>query len=111
MVTRIFQNFAKSDRAVRFAVRMLPLDFICSPHPKPFQAAAAAAIPKALAEAKEGATWYLKFQSRAMGTLQQQEVVQIVKDIMAPLKLELSVCDAEYIVVVEVNPALCGFSV
>eukprot|EP00435_Cladocopium_sp_Y103_P004507 s4624_g1.t1 len=101
-------------RPLRFyteANRMAPLDVVCSPHLKNFQAAAAAELPKLLKDAREGAGWYCSFHSRAMSTIKREDVMAALKDIMKPLKLDLSVSDAEYMVVIEVNPVLCGFAV
>ncbi|CAJ1328429.1 unnamed protein product [Effrenium voratum] len=95
----------------RFVVRLAPLDFVCSPHLKSFQAAAAATLPNQFASARPGAGWYMAFHSRAMGTIKRDEAMQALKDILRPLDLDLSVSDAEYTVLVEVNPVLCGFSV
>merc|ERR1712125_289928 len=36
---------------------------------------------------------------------------KVVKEILSPLGMEISVSEAEYMIVVEVNPSLCGFSV
>lgn len=101
----------REGQAVRFVVRMAPLDVVCSPHLKNFQAAAAAELPKLLKDAREGAGWYCSFHSRAMSTIKREDVMAALKDIMKPLKLDLSVSDAEYMVVIEVNPVLCGFAV
>lgn len=101
----------REGQAVRFVVRMAPLDVVCSPHLKNFQAAAAAELPKLLKDAREGAGWYCSFHSRAMSTIKREDVMAALKDIMKPLKLDLSVWDAEYMVVIEVNPVLCGFAV
>jgi len=114
LVHKVFAAHSDSSsggRVARFVVRMWPLDYVCSPHLKQFQAAAAESLPKAFAGAKEGATWYLRFQARAMSTIKREDALAAIKDIVRPLNLEISVCDAEYMVVVEVNPVLCGFSV
>jgi len=110
-VFRACRKDAEDFREVRFVVRMIPLDVVCSPHPKNFRAAAEASLPGAFASAKEGATWYLAFHNRAMSTIKRDDALEILKGILNPLNFELSVSDAEYTVVIEVNPTLCGFSV
>eukprot|EP00913_Durusdinium_trenchii_P009103 g8558.t1 len=46
-----------------------------------------------------------------MGTIKREDAMQVLKQVMAPLKLELSVSEAEYMILIEVNPILCGFAV
>eukprot|EP00434_Breviolum_minutum_P036042 symbB.v1.2.031920.t1/scaffold3673.1/size52203/3 len=46
-----------------------------------------------------------------MTTIKRQDAMTALKEVMKTLNLELSVSDAEYMVVIEVNPILCGFSV
>eukprot|EP00931_Biecheleriopsis_adriatica_P104305 TRINITY_DN78989_c0_g1_i1.p1 TRINITY_DN78989_c0_g1~~TRINITY_DN78989_c0_g1_i1.p1 ORF type:complete len:320 (-),score=89.05 TRINITY_DN78989_c0_g1_i1:12-944(-) len=114
LVSQVFAKQRQSGAdcsAARFVVRMAPLDYVCSPHLKNFQATAAAVLPKALAGAKEGAGWYCAFHGRAMTTITRQDVLTTLKEVLAPLNLDLSVSDAEYMIVIEVNPVLCGFSV
>ncbi|CAK9039663.1 unnamed protein product [Durusdinium trenchii] len=113
LVSKLFarQVSRTTGTPVRFVVRMAPLDVVCSPHLKNFQAAAEAELPKLLEGAREGAGWYCSFHSRAMGTIKREDAMQVLKQVMAPLKLELSVSEAEYMILIEVNPILCGFAV
>eukprot|EP00438_Fugacium_kawagutii_P010797 Skav218417 [mRNA] locus=scaffold466:66209:67183:+ [translate_table: standard] len=46
-----------------------------------------------------------------MSTIKREDAMTALKEVMKTLKLDLSVSDAEYMVVIEVNPVLCGFSV
>ncbi|CAE7808231.1 ABC1K7 [Symbiodinium sp. CCMP2592] len=112
---QVFGNSACIGEAARFVCRMAPLDYVCAPHLKNFQAAAAAVLPGAFAKARDGAGWYFAFHSRAMGTIKRDEAMSVsstrLKQVLGPLPVELSVSDAEYMVVIEVNPVLCGFSV
>eukprot|EP00928_Gymnodinium_smaydae_P012222 TRINITY_DN14442_c0_g2_i1.p1 TRINITY_DN14442_c0_g2~~TRINITY_DN14442_c0_g2_i1.p1 ORF type:complete len:335 (-),score=65.23 TRINITY_DN14442_c0_g2_i1:41-1045(-) len=117
LVNNIFERYAKDSNgelsAVRFLARLVPLDFVCSPHPKNFAAAAVASLPGAFSRigAKEGSTWYCSFNCRAMSTIKREDVLVACKDVLRPLGYDMEVSEADYIVVVEVNPALCGFSV
>lgn len=110
-VFAVQRSGAQNSRVSRFVVRMIPLDFVCSPHLKQFQAAAASALPKLLADAKAGAGWYCAFHSRAMSTIKREDALAVLKEILVPLNLDLSVSDYDYMIVIEVNPDLCGFSV
>ncbi|OLQ07485.1 hypothetical protein AK812_SmicGene9097 [Symbiodinium microadriaticum] len=114
LVQRVFvqqRDGGQDAQAARFVCRMAPLDYVCAPHLKNFQAAAAAVLPGAFAKARDGAGWYFAFHSRAMGTIKRDEAMSVLKQVLGPLPVELSVSDAEYMVVIEVNPVLCGFSV
>eukprot|EP00439_Symbiodinium_sp_Y106_P046414 s2427_g5.t3 len=130
LVQRVFaqqRDGGHDAQAARFVCRMAPLDYVCAPHLKNFQAAAAAVLPGAFAKARDGAGWYFAFHSRAMGTIKRDEAMSVLKQVLGPLPVELSVSDAErpgpdemYMVVIEVwaaafipvvNPVLCGFSV
>ncbi|CAE7304175.1 ABC1K7 [Symbiodinium natans] len=114
LVQRVFaqqRDGGHDVQAARFVCRMAPFDYVCPPHLKNFQATAAAVLPGALAKAREGAGWYFAFHSRAMSTIKRDEAMGVLKQVLAPLPVELSVSDAEYMVVIEVNPVLCGFSV
>lgn len=102
---------ASGGRVARFVVRMLPLDIVCSPHMKNFKVAATEYISKVFADVKEGSSWRLLLQSRAMNTLKKEDVLPCLKEILNPLNMDMSVCDAEYTILVEVNPSLCGISV
>jgi len=117
LVEKVFASLrsqAQEDRPdVRFVVRMVPLDVLAPPHLKNFKAAAEKQLPAmmAAAGAEEGSGWYCSFNARAMNTLSQKEVLAVLKEVLAPLKLDLSVSEADFMIVVEVNPLLCGFSV
>lgn len=114
LVESVFQEHRKGTglvHDVRFVVRLLPLDFVCSPHLSNFRTAAAASLPTAFASVPPGATWYLAWFGRAMSTIKREDALVVIKEVLKPLGLELSVSDAEHMIIVEVNPALCGFSV
>merc|ERR1712039_480888 len=46
-----------------------------------------------------------------MSTIKRDDALQVIKEVLSPLGYEISVSEAEYTVVVEENPSLCGFSV
>jgi len=95
----------------RFVVRLLPLDYVCSPHLSNFRDAVRKHLPVAFAGMKEGTCWYIACFFRAMATIKREDVLSICKEVLGPLGMDLSVSDAEYTIMVEVNPSLCGFSV
>merc|ERR1712008_587872 len=49
--------------------------------------------------------------NRAMSTIKRDDALTVLKEVLTPIGMEISVSDAEYTVLVEVNPSLCGFSV
>ncbi|CAK9039279.1 unnamed protein product [Durusdinium trenchii] len=85
LVSKLFarQVSRTTGTPVRFVVRMAPLDVVCSPHLKNFQAAAEAELPKLLEGAREGAGWYCSFHSRAMGTIKREDAMQVLKQVGA----------------------------
>mmetsp|Transcript_63311 Transcript_63311/g.100032 ORF Transcript_63311/g.100032 Transcript_63311/m.100032 type:complete len:344 (-) Transcript_63311:18-1049(-) len=101
----------ESGPCARFVVRLLPLDAVCAPHLSNFRTAAAASLPKLFASARSGASWYFSYFGRAMSTIKRDDALQVLKEVLAPLGYEISVSEAEYTVLIEVNPSLCGFSV
>merc|ERR1711908_17719 len=68
-------------------------------------------LPKAFADVPAGTGWYVAFSARNMSTITQRAALDVIKEVLAPFNLDMSVSDAEYKIVIDVNPFLCGFSV
>jgi len=96
---------------IRFVVRMVPLDIVMAPHQRNFRDAVEKHLPQLLAEVPKGSGWACSFHSRAMNTLTYKDVLAVFKEFTAPLELDLCVSEPDIMIVVEVNPLLCGISV
>merc|ERR1711957_696753 len=96
---------------IRFLAKVIPLDVICHPHITNFQQMAVKMLPKLFQDAKEGATWHCSFTSRAMNTIKLADAIKACKDVLRPMGFDMECSEADYVIVIEVNPTLCGFSV
>jgi len=114
IVELIFQH-ASEDIGCRWTSRVIPIDFSCKPFPPQFEKAIAPVIARSFptdesVDLLNTSTWACIYNSRHTTTLPRKDVYDIVGK-MVDSRYKVNLTNPDITVIVEVNPAFCGFSV
>jgi len=108
LVHELFSN--EKNKLPAFVSRVIPFDFVTSPHFRNASDLVVARIAPFFEAIETPTTWNMKFSKHAMSSVDQRQILDVlIKEI--PERHEPSVMAAEWTVLIDVTPAMCGMSV
>eukprot|EP00400_MALV-I_sp_L67-5_P001130 gene1130-666_t len=110
-IEKAIDNKINISRAV---CRMAPVDFSSKPHLEQFEVLLKEHLLKSVQnsqnEAAKGCSWRLVFSSRNMGTIKRNDCLKLINECLGS-DYDVSSCDADVTILIEVCPMFAGFSV
>ena len=93
-----------------YVSRIIPFDYVTSPHFRNASDLVTARIKPFFESITLPTTWNMRFSRHAMSSVEQRQILDVLLTEI-PERHEASVMDAEWTVLIDVTPVLCGMSV
>ena len=93
-----------------YVSRIIPFDYVTSPHFRNASDLVTARIKPFFESISSPTTWNMRFSKHAMSSVEQRQILNVLLSEI-PERHEASVMDAEWTVLIDVTPVLCGMSV